>query len=96
MNPNPKDKLKKTTEIKKAVALQYNINEDDAPKIIASGRGEMAERIIKEAGKYNIPIKENKDIVEVLVQLNIGDQIPPELYRAVAEILNFIYRMEDL
>ena len=96
MKNSSKKDLNRITALKKAVALQYDINKDEAPRIIASGQGEMAKRIIKEAEKHNIPIEENKDIVEVLAQLNIGEQIPPELYRAVAEILTFIYQMEEL
>lgn len=81
-------------EIKKAAALKYDIDKDEAPTVIASGKGEIAQKIIETAEKYNIPIKENQDIIDVLVRLNIGEEIPPELYQAVAEILSFIYRLE--
>lgn len=92
MKPLEKD----TQKNKKAVALKYDIDQDDAPKIIAAGQGTIADNIIKKARENNIPIKENEDIVEILVKLNIGEEIPPELYRAIAEILNFIYRLEEL
>jgi flagellar biosynthesis protein len=81
-------------EIKKAAALKYDIEKDEAPTVIASGKGEIARKIIETAEKYNIPIKENQDIIDVLIRLNIGEKIPPELYQAVAEILSFIYRLE--
>ncbi|MFW6229786.1 MAG: EscU/YscU/HrcU family type III secretion system export apparatus switch protein [Halanaerobium sp.] len=86
----------KNPKIKKTVALKYDQNTDRAPKIIASGRGSIAEQIIKKARKENIPIKEDKDVVQVLAELNIGDEIPEELYTVIAEILSFFYDLEDL
>lgn len=86
-----KDNLKH----KKTVALKYNKNTDQAPKIIATGKGSIAEKIIKKAREENIPIKEDKDIVQVLAELNIGDEIPKELYTVIAEILSFFYKLED-
>ncbi|MFP4021314.1 MAG: EscU/YscU/HrcU family type III secretion system export apparatus switch protein [Halanaerobium sp.] len=83
-------------ETKKTVALKYDQNSDKAPKIIASGKGSIAEQIIKKARKENIPIKEDKDVVQVLAELNIGDEIPEELYTVIAEILSFFYKLEDL
>ncbi|MFP4662260.1 MAG: EscU/YscU/HrcU family type III secretion system export apparatus switch protein [Halanaerobiales bacterium] len=79
----------------KAAALSYDIHKDMAPIIVASGQGNFAERIIEEARKQDIPIEENQDIIDILVQLNIGEEIPAELYQAVAEILSFIYRLEE-
>lgn len=79
----------------KAAALTYDPQKDNAPRIVANGSGDIADKIIAAAREHNIPIEKNHDIVEVLVQLNIGEEIPPELYQAIAEILNFIYQMED-
>ncbi|MFP4016562.1 MAG: EscU/YscU/HrcU family type III secretion system export apparatus switch protein, partial [Halanaerobiales bacterium] len=90
-NYTKKDKKPKT----KAAALSYDINKDKAPILLASGQGVIAERIIEEARKQDIPIEENQDIIDILVQLNIGEEIPAELYQAVAEILSFIYRLEE-
>ncbi|MGP3779675.1 EscU/YscU/HrcU family type III secretion system export apparatus switch protein [Halanaerobium saccharolyticum] len=87
---------KKNSETKKTVALKYNQNTDRAPKIIASGKGSIAEMIIKKARQENIPIREDKDVVQVLAELNIGDEIPEELYTVIAEILSFFYDLEDL
>jgi len=87
------DKEKKTQR-KKAVALKYDIEKDKAPWIIASGKGEIADRIIETAEKNEIPIEKDQDVVEVLAHLNIGDEIPPELYEVIAEILSFIYSLE--
>lgn len=86
---------KNPEEIKKAAALKYDMDKDEAPTVIASGKGEIARRIIETAEKENIPIKENQDIIDILVKLNIGNEIPPELYQTVAEILSFIYNLED-
>lgn len=87
---------KEQPRIKKTVALKYNQNTDQAPRIIASGSGSIAEQIIKKARQENIPIKEDKDVVQVLAELNIGDEIPEELYTVIAEILSFFYDLEDL
>jgi flagellar biosynthesis protein len=76
-------------KLKKAAALTYNPGEE-APKLTALGKGEVAERIIKTAKENDVPIFENSGLVEALIQLDIGDQIPPELYGVVAEVLVFI------
>ena len=78
--------------IKKAVALGYNKERDNAPKILASGKGELAKNIIQAAKEHNIPIKEDKDLVEILSKIDINQEIPPNLYKAVAEVFSFLYR----
>lgn len=78
--------------IKKAVALGYNREKDNAPKVLASGKGAIAEQIIAAAKQNNIPIKEDKDLVEILSKIDINQEIPPNLYRAIAEIFSFLYR----
>lgn len=80
------------SSIKKAVALGYNKERDNAPKILASGKGELADSIIKAAKEHNIPIKEDKDLVEILSKIDINQEIPPNLYKAVAEVFSFLYR----
>jgi len=90
MSDKNKDKLRK-----KAVALKYDIEEDNAPRIVANEKGEFAQKIIEFAQEHDIPIRENQDIVDILVQLNIGDEIPAELYDVIAEILSFIYHLEN-
>lgn len=79
---------------KKSVALKYNKNKDSAPKVIASGKGSIAEKILKKAREENIPIKNDSDIVEVLAKLDIGEEIPEDLYRVIAEILSFVYSLD--
>lgn len=77
----------------RAAALKYTHGEDRAPKIVAKGQGALAEKIIETARKYGIPIKEDKALVEILSSLDLYQEIPPELYRAVAEILAFVYAL---
>ena len=78
--------------LKKAVALGYNKEKDGAPKVLASGQGVIAENIIAAAKENNIPIKEDKDLIEILSKIDINQEIPPNLYRAIAEIFSFLYR----
>lgn len=78
---------------KKAVALGYKPDSDNAPKILAAGKGAIAEKIISTAREHGIPLQEDTDMVEVLSKLDINEEIPPDLYQAVAEILSFIYRL---
>lgn len=78
-----------------AVALEYAPPQYASPRVTARGRGELAERIIREAQKAGVPIEENRDLVELLLQLDLNECIPPDLYQAVAEILVFIYGLNE-
>jgi flagellar biosynthesis protein len=80
---------------KKAVALKYKPGDDHAPRVTAKGTGRLAERIIEMARKHGIPVKDDPDLVEVLSRLDLHDQIPPELYVVVAELLAFVYRLNQ-
>jgi flagellar biosynthesis protein len=82
-------------KIKKAAALSYEQGEE-APKIIALGKGEIALKIIETAKENNLPVFENSGLVETLLQLEIGRQIPPELYNVVAEILVYVSKIDKL
>jgi flagellar biosynthesis protein len=79
----------------KAVALKYDIEKDNAPKIPAKGKGETASNIIKIAKENNIPIKKDEDLIELLSQIDIDKEIPSSMYRAVAEIFSFIYDLSN-
>ncbi|MDY0268646.1 EscU/YscU/HrcU family type III secretion system export apparatus switch protein [Trichloromonas sp.] len=79
--------------VDKAVALLYDKEQGDAPRIVASGRGALAEKIVETARAAGVYIMEDADLVELLAKLPVGDDIPPELYQAVAEILAFVYRV---
>ena len=79
----------------KAAALSYEPMQDNAPKIVASGKGYVAEKIIELAREHGIPLHQDRSLVELLVKLDLGDTIPFELYQAVAEVLAFIYKIEN-
>lgn len=88
----PKDQDKKP---KKAAALKYDRKQDNAPRLIASGKGQLAKKIIEKAEQEDIPLEKNSDVVDILLTLNIGEEIPEELYAVIAEILSFIYLLEE-
>ena len=77
----------------KAVALKYEKFKDNAPIVVAKGGGKVAEKIIEIARQNNIPIKEDPDLIELLYKLDIYDEIPEELYKVVAEIFSYIYKI---
>ena len=79
---------------KSAAALKYDVEKDVAPRVTATGKGFVAERIVALAKEYGIPLYEDPTLVELLVKLDLGDAIPYELYQVVAEVLSFIYNME--
>ncbi len=80
-------------KIKKAAALTYKPGEN-APKIAAMGKGEIAERIIKVAEENKVPVFENSQLVDTLLNFELGSEIPPELYSVVAEVLVFISNLD--
>lgn len=82
-------------KVKTAVALAYEAG-DTAPKILATGKGELAERIIEKGKESNVPLYKDNKLANTLSKLEIGDAIPPELYEVVAEILVFVDDMDRL
>ncbi len=80
---------------KTAIALSYEPN-DEAPKIIASGRGFVADRIIEKAQDNQVPVHKDEKLANTLSKLDIGDYIPKELYQVVAEVLVFVDKMDTL
>lgn len=89
------DKNLREAKRKTAVALAYEPG-DQAPKILATGVGEVAERIIEKAKEAEVPLYEDAPLASTLSKLEIGDAIPPELYEVVAEILVFVNDMDKL
>lgn len=81
--------------IEKAVAILYDEARGSAPKVVASGKGNMAAKIIETARAAGIHIQEDPDLVEVLSKIPIGNEIPVELYQTVAEVLAFVYRVNE-
>lgn len=80
---------------KQAVALRYEPKQDRAPRIAGKGRGHLAEKILELARQHNIPIREDKNLLQILSRLDLHQEVPPEVYKAVAEILAFIYRLSN-
>ncbi len=78
-----------------AVALRYNEDKEAAPRVLARGAGNVAQKILDIAKEQKIPIREDPDLVEALAKLDIGSLIPTELYPAVAEVLAFVYRQNQ-
>ena len=87
--------INKNEKPKQAIALAYNPDED-APKVIASGKGALAERIIEKAKEAEVPVHRDDKLADTLSRLEIGDMIPPELYEVVAEILIFVDAMDKI
>ncbi len=88
-------KEREDKKVKTAVALSYEPG-DAAPKILATGKGELAERIIEKGKEGNVPLYKDNKLANTLSKLEIGDSIPPELYDVVAEILVFVDDMDRL
>lgn len=80
--------------MQKAVALRYDPEKDQAPVVVAQGRGYIAERIKEIARDSGVPLKEDQELVEYLMTLDLYEEIPPQLYAVIAEILAFIYSMD--
>ncbi len=81
---------KRKTPPREAVALQYDTNADAAPRVVAAGRGEVAERIVAQAKEHNIPTHIDPELAHTLNLLTVGQEIPPELYTVVAQVLLFV------
>ncbi len=79
----------------KAVALRYNPDQDEAPVVVAKGRGYIAERIRAIARESGVLIKEDRQLADYLMALDLYEEIPSELYPVIAEILAFIFRMNQ-
>ena len=75
-----------------AVAMRYDLDKDSAPKVVARGKGAVAEKILELARQNGIPVHEDPELIEALAKLDIQQEIPPELYQVMAEVLTFIYR----
>ena len=86
--------MKKSTNTK-AVALKYKAYEDLAPKVIAKGKGELAEKIIEKAREFDVPLFQNEELVNMLLNVEVGEEIPPKMYEAVVEVFVWLYKLEE-
>ncbi|MGX3045429.1 EscU/YscU/HrcU family type III secretion system export apparatus switch protein [Helicobacter sp. T3_23-1056] len=79
----------------KAAALAYNQTQDIAPKVLASGKGEVAKKIIQKAKEFEIPLFANEELVNMLLEVEVDECIPVELYSAVVEAFVWLYNIEQ-
>ena len=79
---------------RRAVALGYKMGQQGAPVLLAAGQGAVAENIIARAREAGVPVREDPGLADCLVRLQVGKEIPPELYQAVAQVLAFLFRLE--
>lgn len=80
---------------KAAVALGYEPSRDAAPRVLAKGHGEVADEILRRAAEAGVPINPDTQLTHTLGKLDVGAAIPPEFYRVVAELIAYVYRMEQ-
>ncbi len=81
--------------MKKAAALRYDTSKESAPRVVAKGKGKSADNIIKIAELHNLPIKKDEDLIELLSKVELDKEVPAELYKAVAEVFSFIYKVTN-
>ena len=86
---------KKHMPKKAAIAVHYEKEFDTAPRIVAKGKGSIAEKIIELARKNAVPLYEDPDLIEVLSKLDLGQEIPSEMYKLIAEVLVYVYRSNN-
>ncbi|MBW2412055.1 MAG: EscU/YscU/HrcU family type III secretion system export apparatus switch protein [Deltaproteobacteria bacterium] len=87
--------MKNKKKSSKAAAITYDAEKDRAPRLVAKGSGPLADKIIEIARQHDIHMVKDENLVQVLEALDLDTEIPPELYRAVAEVLAFIYRLNN-
>ncbi|GEL75893.1 EscU/YscU/HrcU family type III secretion system export apparatus switch protein [Tenuibacillus multivorans] len=79
---------------KEVIALGYNSQDDEAPKVVAKGKGLIAEEILEIADQADVPIYEDETLMQLMDEININEKIPEDLYQAVAEVFAFIYQTD--
>ena len=87
--------MKRRNRPKKAIALKYQPKSDNAPKVTAKGKGKVAEKIIEIAREHNIYIHNDSNLVETLSHLDLNEEIPSDVYIIVAELLAFVYSLNN-
>ena len=86
--------MKKFTNTK-AAALKYKAYEDNAPKVIAKGKGEVAKKIIEKAKEFDVPLFQNEELANMLLNIEVGEEVPPKIYEAVVEVFIWLYKLEE-
>jgi len=82
-------------KVLKAAAIKYDKKKGRAPKLVAKGKGEVAQKIISLAKENNLPIRKDEDLVELLSKVELDKEVPENLYKAVAEVFVFVYKMTN-
>lgn len=80
---------------REAVAIRYDSNEDMAPKVVAKGAGLIADKILATAEKHTVPVYHNRTLTSMLMAVDLDREIPPAMYKAVAEVLAYVYRLDQ-
>ncbi|MDT8901266.1 EscU/YscU/HrcU family type III secretion system export apparatus switch protein [Anaeroselena agilis] len=80
---------------REAVAVRYDSKEDKAPKVVAKGAGIVADNILAAAEKHAVPVYQNRALTSMLMAVDLDREIPPALYKAVAEVLAYVYRLDQ-
>ncbi len=88
------DETTRKQPVKEVAALKYNPATDDVPTIVAIGHGHMADKILERAQEHDIPVVQDAGLAQLLSKLSVGDEIPPEVYKVVAQILLFVSGMD--
>jgi len=86
--------MKKFTNTK-AVALKYKAYEDLAPKVVAKGKGKIAKKIIQKAKEFDVPLFQNEELANMLLDVELNEEIPKELYETVVEVFIWLYNIEQ-
>jgi len=92
----PEEEKPPKADKRTAVALRYDVDRDRAPLILASGRGPVADEILRIAEDNKIPMYEDRELASLLSKLELDTEIPPQLYILVAEVLFFVYKLDRM
>lgn len=89
------NKDNESNKVDSAVAIKYDAMGKGVPTVVGKGKGEIATKIIELAKEHDVYIHENPELLEILIRLEIGDEIPEALYRAIAEVIAFTYELKN-
>ena len=85
---------KKQTSVPEAVAIRYDRERENAPRVVAKGRGIVAQQLTAIAKKHAVPVYQNQSVTQLLMAVELDREIPPELYQAIANVLAYVYRLD--
>ena len=84
----------KRAPLQEAVAIRYDRDRENAPRVVAKGKGFVAEQLLMIARRHAVPVYQNQTVTQLLMAVELDREIPPELYQAVANVLAYVYRMD--